>query len=154
MARIEFNLTSALPPERILAAATDFSEARPDLWPAISRRYYKVHDQGEGWCDCTEGSDVAGGIWAREHYEWSGNTVTATVRESNIFKGGTWQLRVDPAPDGGCTITVVNDRRPKGKGLLFAPVMLVNGKKILARNLQETIALLESQPSETKRPAE
>ena len=47
MPRIEFTVASELPPERIMAAATDFSDRRPDLWPNISRRFYKVHDKGE-----------------------------------------------------------------------------------------------------------
>jgi hypothetical protein len=148
MPRIEFTVESALPPERVLAAAADFSERRPDVWPNISRKYYKVHDQGDGWCECTEGSDTAGGIWARERYEWSGNSVTGTVLESNIFKSGTWTLRAEPRPDGGSTITVVNDRRPKGKGRVFAPVMLVSGKKMLAGHLKRTLELVEKEQAE------
>jgi hypothetical protein len=144
--RIEFTVDSDLPPERVLAAAADFSEQRPDIWPNLSRRYFKVHEHGEGWCECTEGSDTAGGIWARERYEWSGNSIKGTVIESNIFKGGTWELRADPAPGGGSRITVVNDRQPKGKGLIFAPVMLLTGKKMLAVHLQKTLDLLEQQP--------
>jgi hypothetical protein len=140
--RIEFTVESDLPPERVLAAATDFSERRPDIWPNISRRYYKVHDQGEGWCECTEGSDVAGGIWARERYEWSGNHIRGTVVESNIFKSGTWDLRADSNGKGGSLITVVNDRVPKGKQFLVVPIMAVMGKKILARHLQKTLDLL------------
>jgi hypothetical protein len=137
---------TSLPPERVLAAASDFSERRPDVWPNISRRFYKVHEQGEGWCECTEGSDTAGGIWARERYEWSGNTIRGTVIESNIFKSGTWELRADPKPGGGSTVTVINDRRPKGKGLVFAPVMLIRGRKMLAEQLRTTLGALEQEP--------
>jgi hypothetical protein len=130
-----------------MAAACDFSERRPDLWPNISRRFYKVHERGDGWCECTEGSDAAGGIWARERYEWSGNSIRGTVVESNIFKEGTWELRADPRPEGGTSVTVISDRRPKGKGLVFAPVMMVRGRKILAGHLRTTLDLLEQEPS-------
>ena len=147
MGRIEFSVETAVAPERVLPAARDFSERRPDLWPGISRRFYKVHEQGDGWCECTEGSDVAGGIWARERYEWSGNSFRGTVLESNVFRDGTWDLRADPRPAGGSTVTVINDRRPKGKGLLFAPVMIVRGRKILADNLRKTLDILEHAPS-------
>ena len=147
MARIEFTVESDLPPERVLAAAMDFSDRRPDLWPGISRRFYKVHEQGDGWCECTEGSDIAGGIWARERYEWSADTIRGTVVESNVFKGGTWELRAEPDGEGGSRITVVNDRRPKGKGLMFAPLMMLRGRKILAGNLQKTLALIEKEPT-------
>lgn len=147
MPRIEFTVESALPPERILAAAADFSERRPDIWPNVSRRYYKVHDQGENWCECTEGSDIAGGIWARERYEWTADTIKGTVLDSNIFKGGTWELHVEPKQGGGSLVTVVNNRRPKGKGLAFAPMMLINGKRLLAGHLRKTLELIEAQPN-------
>lgn len=146
MPKIEFAVESDLPPERILAAAIDFSDRRPDIWPSISRRFYKVHDQGDGWCECTEGSDIAGGIWARERYEWSGNAVRGTVVDSNIFRSGTWELRAEPNGRGGSRITVVNDRRPKGKGLMFAPMMMLTGKKLLAGHLQKTLGLIAADP--------
>ena len=68
MPRIEYSVDTDLAPERVLAAITDFSDRRPDLWPNISRKFWKLHDRGENWAECTEGSDVAGGIWARERY--------------------------------------------------------------------------------------
>lgn len=149
MPRIEFTVATALPPERILAAATDFTERRPEIWPNISRKYYEVHDKGDDWCECTEGSDVAGGIWARERYEWSGNTIRGTVIDSNIFKSGIWELHAEPAPNGGSLVTVVNDRQPKGKGLLFAPMMMLNGKRLLEGHLRKTLDLIEAQGATT-----
>jgi hypothetical protein len=147
VARIQFSVETDVPPERVLDAARDFSERRPDLWPGISRRFYKVHEMGDGWSECTEGSDIAGGIWARERYEWSGNSIRGTVLESNVFRNGTWELQADPRPAGGSTVTVINDRRPKGKGLLFAPVMMFRGRKILADNLRKTLEILENERS-------
>ena len=147
MPRIEFSVDSDLPPERVLAAATDFSERRPDLWPNLSRRFYQVHEQGDGWCECTEGSAVAGGIWARERYEWTHDSIRGTVIDSNVFKRGTWELRTEPNGRGGSRITVINNRVPKGKGLLFAPMMLVAGKKMLTGHLQKTLTLIAQQPA-------
>ena len=90
MPRIEFTVDSNVPPDRVLAAAADFSERRPDLWPNISRRRYTVHERGDTWAQVTEGSDVMGGIWARERYDWSTpGTVRATVVDSNVFAGGS-----------------------------------------------------------------
>lgn len=40
----------------MLAAATEFSEQRPDLWPNISRDFYQLHDRGANWTEATEGS--------------------------------------------------------------------------------------------------
>jgi len=149
MAKIEFTVDSNLPPERVMAAATDFTERRPDIWPGISRRYYEVHEQGDDWCECTEGSDTAGGIWARERYEWSDAAIRGTVVDSNVFKSGTWDLRVEPNGSGGSRVTVVNDRVPKGKGLMFAPVMRVMGAKILAGHLRKTLDIIGETPEPT-----
>jgi len=146
--RIEFTLDSDVPPDRVLAAAADFSERRPDLWPNLSRRYYKVHERGDTWAEATEGSDVMGGIWARERYDWSTpGTVRATVVDSNVFAGGTWELGSESNGRVGSRIHVVNDRRPKGKGRVAAVMMTFMGKRLLTKHLQQTLAILEAQPS-------
>ena len=61
----------------------------------------------------------------------------------------TWELRAEPSDSGGSRITVVNDRVPKGKGLLFAPMMLLSGKRMLAGHLRKTLALLEEAPKQS-----
>jgi hypothetical protein len=142
---LAFTVETDLPPERVLAAATDFTDKRPDIWPNLSRKFWKLHDSGPGWAECTEGTDIAGGIWARERYEWSGNRVVGTVQDSNIFKSGTWTMTVDPLPNGGSRITVVNDRVPRGKGWLFRPMMLLVGKKMLAGHLEKTLEIVRQQ---------
>jgi Polyketide cyclase / dehydrase and lipid transport len=145
--RIEFTVDSNVAPERVLAAAADFSDRRPELWPNISRRYYKVHERGDTWAEATEGSDLMGGIWARERYDWSTpGAVHATVVDSNVFAGGTWELRAEPNGRGGSRIQVVNDRRPKGKGRVAAVMMTFTGKQLLRKQLGRTLAILEGQP--------
>ena len=148
MPRIEFTLDSDVAPERVLAAAADFSDRRPELWPNLSRRYYKVHERGDTWAEATEGSDVMGGIWARERYDWSTpGTARATVVDSNVFAGGTWELRAEPNDRGGSRIHVLNDRRPKGKGRVAAVMMTFMGNQLLRKQLERTVAILEGQPS-------
>jgi hypothetical protein len=44
VARIEFEVASPLQPQAVLAALTDFSQRRPELWPAIDPKVYQVHD--------------------------------------------------------------------------------------------------------------
>ena len=153
MPRIEYSVGSDLAPERVMAAITDFSDRRPDLWPNISRKFWQLHDRGENWAECTEGSDVAGGIWARERYEWTADRVVGTVQDSNVFASGTWTLTVEQRPDGGSHITVVSDRRPKGKGLLFAPMMMLNGKRMLTGHLLKTLAIVQASDSSSQGPA-
>src|SRR5438045_1033779 len=63
MPRIEFDLTTGVSPDRFMAALTDFSPARADIWPNIDAQHLKVHELGADWADVTEGSSVAGGVW-------------------------------------------------------------------------------------------
>lgn len=144
MPRITFSVESTLPPDRVLAAATDFTDARPDIWPNISRKYYAVHDRGDDWAEVTEGTQVMGGVWARERYDWSTpGVVRATVVESNVFSGGTWEMRVEPSGSGGSTIHVVSHRRPRGRGRIAAVFMTLGGKRFLTKSLEKTLAIVE-----------
>jgi hypothetical protein len=154
MPKITFTVESPLPPERIVEAATDFSDRRPDLWPNISRRYYQVHERGDTWAEVTEGSDTMGGVWARERYDWSTpGVVRATVLESNVFSGGIWEMRVEPSPSGGSRINVVSHRQPKGRGRVAAVFMTLGGKRFLTKSLQKTLAILERHRAEASSAA-
>lgn len=141
MSNFSFSVETDLTPERVLAVAVDFTERRPDLWHSISRKYYKVHEVGDGWAIVTEGSDVAGGTWARERYEWSDRYVRGTVQESNIFRaGGTWELRVTPRTGGGSHVESIYHRPPKGlKGHLMSWMMQLLGPRILRPALVRTL---------------
>ncbi|HEX6509356.1 MAG TPA: SRPBCC family protein [Chloroflexota bacterium] len=156
MTAVRFTIESSVAPERVLAAATDFSERRPDLWPNISRRFYEVHETGQTWADATEGSDIMGGIWARERYDWSTpGTVRSTVQESNVFQpGGIWEIRVRPAENGGSCIELTRDRHGKGlKGRIIEAMMAVAGRKVLSSGLQQTLEILAGEERDRRRPA-
>jgi hypothetical protein len=140
MPRIVIDVESDISAERMLAAATDFSERRPELWPDISREFWRLHDRGSNWAVATEGSPA---VWARERYEWSGNRVVGTTQESNVFHpGGTWTLSAQPRDGAGSHIEIVLDRRFKGKGWLFYPAVALFGRSLLKRNLQKTLNVL------------
>jgi len=151
MARIEFELGSPLSPEAVLSNLVDFGEHRPELWPAIDARVYRVHAVGDGWAEVTEGTDFLGGIWARERYDWSEpGMVQATILDSNFwYPGGIWRLRAEPGPDGGSRLTVIRDRRAKGlKARLFEGLVRFAGARILASELRKAPALgLAGEPS-------
>jgi len=94
MPHVVVDVDADVPAEQMLAAATDFSERRPDLWPNISREFWQLHDRGSNWAEATEGSPA---VWARERYEWSDNRVVGTTQDSNVWQpGGTWTLTVEP----------------------------------------------------------
>jgi hypothetical protein len=145
MPHVVVDVDSDVAAEQVMAAATDFTERRPEFWPNISREFWQLHDRGPNWAEATEGSPA---VWARERYEWWDNRVVGTTQDSNVWQpGGTWTLTVEPRNGGGSHIRVVLDRRWKGRGWLFyVPVALV-GKQMFKRNLQKTLDVLRTQQS-------
>ncbi len=49
----------ALPPERVLRGAYDFSQDRPLAWPAVRAEHLTVHELSETTADATEGTPLA-----------------------------------------------------------------------------------------------
>jgi hypothetical protein len=142
--RIEVSLDSDVPADRVFAAITDFTDRRPDLWPNISRKFYEVHATGDNWAEATEGTEVIGGIWARERYEWSPGQVRATVMGSNVCKSGIWEMRISPR-DGGSHIEIVNHRQFKGKGHVLAAGLVLMGRPALKHDLKKTLDMLREE---------
>jgi hypothetical protein len=144
MPRLHLAADSSAPPERVLAAARDFSERRPELWPNIDPKYYEVHEVGDTYAEVTEGTRFLGSAWARERYDWSEpGVVRATTTDSNIFKRGSWQLTATPR-DGGSRVEVINDRQMKGlKGGVIGVAMRL-GKRVLTGHLKQFLSAVES----------
>jgi hypothetical protein len=145
MPRIEFDLTTGVPPERFVAALTDFSPARADLWPNIDTQHLKVHDVGADWADVTEGSSLAGGVWERNRYDWSTpGTVRVETTESNTWRPGSfWLYRVEPAGTGS-HIRVTVDRLPATlRGRLVAVLLVLAGRPALRRATEQVLRKLE-----------
>lgn len=150
---IRFEVQSPLEPEAVLEALTDFSERRPELWPAIDPKIYRVHEVSASSALVTEGTDVMGGIWARELYEWSGSgTVRATIQESNFWQpGGKWELVAEPRDGGGSILRVTRDRRAKNaKARLLELMMRLVGARVLARELVKAPAVSGQPASDQK----
>jgi hypothetical protein len=132
VARLELDIDSDLPPERILAALTDFTQNRPNLWPGLKRELYQVHAIGETWADVHEGS--GGPVWARERYDWSTpGTVTWTMRESGFASPGDFvSAAVQPGPNGGSRVHVTWERHGRtlfGR-LLVAMIVALRGRPV------------------------
>ena len=47
MAHIHYEADGAISAARFIAALTDFSERRPELWPNLDAKYYELHELGE-----------------------------------------------------------------------------------------------------------
>jgi hypothetical protein len=150
MVEVRFSVRSPLPPAAVLQAATDFSPHRPELWPNIDPKVYRVISLAATTAEAIEGSKVLGGIWAHERYDWSEpSVVRAVVQDSNIYKpGSTRELRAVPTGDGGSLVEgrIVRDVKDP-KGHLIALMLRLQGRKHLTGSLQKTLAIVEREAS-------
>jgi Polyketide cyclase / dehydrase and lipid transport len=145
VARMQFELTSSAPPKAVLAALTDFSDRRPDIWPGLSRRQYQVYAVGDTWADAREGSGR--GIWSRERYDWSTpGLVTWTVEESSFATvGDEISARVEAGPSGGSRIHVTWDRHGRGRlGRLVIPLLSLTRGSLVKRSLRAGLKRIEA----------
>jgi hypothetical protein len=143
MVTIRFRAKSEISPQGILAAATDFTDRRPEVWPNLDPKVYRVIEVGEHTAEAMEGSPMLGGIWARERYDWSTpGLVRAEVQESNVFRpGSSWELRVVPDGTSGSVVEWTSRRIPKGlRGRVLAFMLRLVGKKALSKSFGRTLA--------------
>lgn len=142
--KFHFELKSTLAPEVVLTALTDFGPSRSDVWPNVDSAHFKVHGQGTGWAEVTEGSSVAGGVWERERYSWDPTTriVAIETLDSNTWGSGSrWDYRLVPGADGGTTIEVTVVRNGKGwKGRLLGIGLSLAGAGMLRSQMARALA--------------
>ena len=102
MSKFSFQLDVRDPPAKVIGAMVDFSERRPEIWPNLTPRLYRVHALGPGTADVTEGTALPGmDIWERVTYEWTDSVVRSVLVDGRIFRpGGTVEFRVVPHGDG------------------------------------------------------
>jgi hypothetical protein len=144
MPTLHFEVESKLPPDAVLAALTDFSPNRAEVWPNIDSDHFKLHDQGPGWAEVTEGSSVAGGVWERERYSWDAGAGTVEVEtlDSNTWgPGSRWDYRLTADPSGGTRIEVTLVRHGKGlKGGLIGAALTITGAGLLRSQMEQALA--------------
>lgn len=149
MATARAIVETSLSPERVLAAAYDFSERRERIFPAVSSRRLQVHELDETSADVTEGTR-AGPIvnWERCRYEWSQpGSVTATVTDSNVYAvpGSLWEIRASAKEDGGSRVEMVWTRefRSGPRGAFFGFFFGRLGDRIFGKYARDMLANLE-----------
>jgi len=144
MTTVNFKLQSQLAPDAVLAALTDFGPGRSEVWPNVDSAHFKVHGQGPGWAEITEGSSVAGGVWERERYNWdaAARTVAIETLDSNVWgPGSRWDYRLFPGSGGGTTIEVAVVRNGKGwKGRMIAIALALGGAGMLRSQMKRALA--------------
>ena len=61
MPTVRLHMTSELSAPELMAVLTDFSPARPNVWPTIDNDHFEVHAVGDTWAEVTEGTAYGGG---------------------------------------------------------------------------------------------
>ena len=138
---------TSVSPERVLAAARDFSPRRAELWPDVHVAHLEVHEAGETFAEVTEGNPwPIGYVWERLRYDWSEpGAVKGVVTDSNLFKpGSTWELRATPA-NGGSRVEVIAVRHLTGvRGRMLWPFFPLGlAKQTVAQHLRHFLDALE-----------
>lgn len=140
----DFSVDVDIAANAILAAATDFTDRRPDLWPGLSRSRYRVLQLGDGWAEVIEGTGL---VWSRERYDWSiPGLVSAIQLDSNAATpGGVWQMRVGETPDGRTNVDVHIRRTSKGPlgWAFFTLIEVLGGNRFLAGQFRRTLRKIE-----------
>jgi hypothetical protein len=148
MAHIHFRLETKLAPSAVLAGLTDFGPRRGQIWPNIDDRHFKLHSQGPGWAEVTEGSSVAGGVWEREKYSWdalTGAVAVETIDSNTWGPGSRWDYRLTPTTQGGTEIDVTVERHGKGwKGRLIEVGLAAVGTGMLSSQMEQALARFTS----------
>lgn len=143
MARIHFRLKTRLAPGAVLAVLTDFGPRRAQIWPNIDDQHFKVHSQGPGWAEVTEGSSVAGGVWERERYSWDAVTGTVAIEtlDSNTWgPGSRWDYKLTRTGQTGTEINVTVERHGKGwKGRLIEVGLRAVGAGMLRSQMEQAL---------------
>jgi hypothetical protein len=144
MAQIHFHLETKLAPESVMAVLTDFGPRRAKVWPNIDDQHFRVHDQGPGWAEVTEGNSIAGGVWEREKYTWdapNGHVAVETIDSNTWGPGSRWDYKLAPAAQGGTEIEVTVERHGTGwKGRLIELGLLVAGTRVLRSQMEQALA--------------
>jgi hypothetical protein len=111
VARIEFDVETTLPPEKVKAMLLDFSDQRPETWPGLARDKYEVYSISETSAEIREGNKRPN-VWARERYDWSRpGIVRWEVIESNFSAPGSFlEAHLKPKDGGGTTVHIIWSR--------------------------------------------
>ena len=144
MSTIHLHQTTTATPEQFVAGLTDFGPGRSKLFPNSADEDLKVHSQGPGYADVTEGS---GGVWERLRYDWSDpNHVVLTTTDSNVWGGASgYRYTLTRQPNGTTDIDVVVVREGKTfKGRMLGIVLGIFGKRVLGKALGVTVKAIEA----------
>ena len=145
MGHVHVQAHGTVPPERFVAALTDFGPGREEIWGNSDPKHFVVHDQGATWAEVTEGS-AAGGVWQRLRYDWSvPDVVTLDVLDGNAFgRGSRWTYRVESDGAGGCHVDLTIERKPTTtKGKVFDTLLALGGGAYFSHDLRRSLRRMD-----------
>lgn len=151
MPTLRMHANTAATPEQVVAAITDFGPGRQQIFPNSADGYLKVHSQGPGFAEVTEGSS---GIWERLRYDWTDpRRVTMTTVDSNTWGGASGHTyTLTPKADGTTDIDVVVVREGKNlRGRLTGLLAGSIGKGVITKAFANTVKALDARAKEPKR---
>ena len=144
MSTIKMHATTTATPEQYTAGLTDFGPGRSKVFGNSADSFLKVHEQGPGHADVTEGS---GGIWERLDYDWSDpNHVVARTTDSNAWGGQSGHTYTYTRnADGTTDIDYVAVREGKNlKGRFLGLVLGSVGKSRLVKAFDNSVKAIEA----------
>ncbi|MEV6823891.1 hypothetical protein [Amycolatopsis sp. NPDC051102] len=144
MSTIHLRQQTTATPEQFLAGLTDFGPERAKLFGRSATEYLRVHEQGPGHADVTEGS---GGIWERLRYDWSDPArVVMKTTDSNTWGGASGHTYTfTRLADGSTQVDAVVVREGKNlKGRLLGGLLGLLGKRVLGGELAKTARAIEA----------
>lgn len=124
---------SDVSPELIRTALLDFGEDRPDIWPTLDPKTFRVHWVDETTAEVTEGSPFPK-VWSRERYDWSEpTTISWTAVESNFCTPGSHvSMDIVTNGHGGSRVGVTWDRTAANlRGRISLSVVSIGGNRLL-----------------------
>ena len=136
--------TTTATPEQYTAGLTDFGPGRSKLFGNSADSDLKVHDQGPGHADVTEGS---GGVWERLAYDWSDpNRVVARTTDSNTWGGRSGHTYTFTRnADGTTSIDYVVVREGKNvRGRFLELVFRTVGRSKLEKAFVNSVTAIEA----------
>ena len=144
MATTRFTVHSSLQPSDVLTLLTDFGPERARRWPNIDEAHFRVHEQGDGWAEVTEGTSMG---WERERYAWDPDSgvVTVDTLDSNLWGPGSgWRYELTPAGTG-TNLHVTAERVPLVfRGRFVAALLPLLGARFLGRQLESVLRHAEA----------
>jgi hypothetical protein len=144
MATIHFTTVTTATPEQFVAAVTDFGPGRSQIFGNTDDSQLKVHDQGPGWADVTEGKGPA---WERLRYDWSDpNRIVMKTTDSNTWGGASSHTYTfDRQADGKTGIDVVVVREGKNlKGRAIGAMLGLIGTRFFRGQFESTVKAIEA----------